>query len=136
MIELNKTNLRHDLLYMRCILTHAIKYHTTQTPIQRLTQATLQDYLTWLTTDALQDEELGRHLAPTLARLQEELHTQAQHNRTKNIDPTPHAYYEGYLHALENTLNHHHGEDLLLHEEITREDFLESWQSTRERLGL
>jgi len=136
MIRLTKTNLRHDLLYLRCILTHAIKHHTAQTPKDRLTQATLQDYLTWLTTDALQDEKLARHTATTLAILQEELHTQAQNNRTQNADPTPNAYYEGYLHALENTLNHHHREDLLLHEQITRKDFLESWQNTRERLNL
>lgn len=131
-----KTTLRHDLLYLRCILAHAIKHHQAQTPNQRLTQATLRDYLTWLTTDALQDEELARHLAPTLARLQEELHTQAQNNHNRNADPTPHAYYEGYLHALENTLNHHHGEDLLLHEQITRPQFHQTWEQTRKTLGL
>jgi len=125
------TPLRHDLLYLRCILTHATKHHPAQTPKDRLTQATLQDYLTWLTTDALQNEKLARHLAPTLARLQEELHNQA-----RNSDPTTHAYYEGYLHALENTLNHHHREDLLLHEQITRQQFQQTWEKTRKTLGL
>ena len=136
MTELNKTNLRHDLLHLRCILTHATKHHQAQTPNQRLTQATLQDYLTGLTTDALQNKEQARHIAQTLAILQEELHTQAQHNRNQNIDPTPHTYYEGYLHALESTLNHHHREDLLLHEQITRRQFQQTWEKTRKTLGL
>jgi len=132
----SQTALRHDLPYLRCILTHATKHHTAQTPKDRLTQATLQDYLTWLTTDALKNKQQARHTAPTLARLQEELHTQTKHSQTQNTDPTPHAYYEGYLHALENTLNHHHREDLLLHEEITRQQFQETWEKTRKTLGL
>ncbi|GAI43021.1 unnamed protein product, partial [marine sediment metagenome] len=81
-------------------------------------------------------EKLAQHLAPTLARLQEELHTQAQNNRTQDNDPTPHAYYEGYLHALENTLNLKYGEDLLLHEQITRQQFQQTWEKTRKTLGL
>jgi len=102
----------------------------------RLAEATLQDYLTWLTLDALQDLAHARSIAPTLARLQEELHTQAQHNQTRNRDPTPQAYHEGYLHALEQILSFTHGEDLLLGEEISRREFHESWDKTRERLGL
>jgi len=129
-------NLRHDLLYLRYILTHATERHRAQTPEDRFAQATLQDYLTWLTLDALQDPAHARSIAPTLARLQEELHAQAQHNQTRNRDPTPQAYHEGYLHALEQILSFTHGEDLLLGEEISRRMFLESWDKTRERLGL
>ena len=129
-------NLRHDLLYLRCILTHATERHRAQTPEDRLTEATLQDYLAWLTVDALKDVAHARSIAPTLARLQEELHAQAQHDRTRNRDPTSQAYHEGYLHALEQILSLTHGEDLLLGEEISRREFLESWDKTRERLGL
>ena len=135
MINSNETTLRHDLLYLRCILTNAIK-HRAQTPSDRLTQATLQDYLTLLTIDALQDEGLARHLVPTLARLQEELHKETETLRTQNKDLTPHAYYQGYLHALENTLNHGHETDLLLHEQITRQQFHQTWERTRKTLGL
>jgi len=132
----HKTSLRHDLLYLRCILTHATERHRAQTPEDRLTEATLQDYLTWLTVDALKDEAHARSIAPTLARLQEELHAQAQHDRTRNRDPTPQAYHEGYLHALEQILSFTHGEDLTLGEEISRREFHESWDKTREKLGL
>jgi len=131
-----ETNLRHDLLYLRCILTHATERHRAQTPEDRLTEATLQDYLTWLTVDALKDEAHARSIAPTLARLQEELHAQAQHYQTRNRDPIPQAYHEGYLHALEQILSFTHGEDLILGEEISRREFHESWDKTREKLGL
>lgn len=131
-----ETSLRHDLLYLRCILTHATERHRAQTPEDRLTKATLQDYLTWLTVDALKDVSHARSIAPTLARLQEELHAQARHNQTRNRDSTSQAYHEGYLHALEQILSFTHGEDLLLGEEISRHAFLESWDKTRERLGL
>jgi hypothetical protein len=131
-----KANLRHFLLYLRCIVTHAVRHHQAQTPEDSLTRATLHDYLTWLTVDALQDEALARHVTTTLARLQEELHVKANSRHIMDRDPTPQAYHEGFLHALEQTLSLSHGVDLLLHEEISRGDFLESWERTRERLGL
>jgi len=136
MINSIETTLRHDLLYLRCIITHAINHHRAQTPSDCLTQATLQDYLTLLTTDALQDEKLAQRLAPTLARLQEELHKETETLRIQNKDPTPQAYYQGYLHSLENTLNHKHNTDLLLHEQIIRRQFHQTWEQTRKKLGL
>jgi hypothetical protein len=49
-------------------------------------------------------------------------------------DPSAPAFHEGFLHALEQTLSLSHGTDLLLDEEITREDFHESWEQVMRRL--
>ena len=130
----HKTSLRHDLLYLRCIITHAIRHHQAQTPEDSLTQATLQDYLTWLTTDAMQDKQLARKLVSTYARLQEELIAEAKKRLANDTDPSAPAFHEGFLHALEQTLSFKHGADLLLDEKISREDFLESWEQVMRRL--
>jgi len=130
----HKTSLRHDLLYLRCIITHAIRHHQAQTPEDSLTQATLQDYLTWLTTDAMQDKQLARKLVSTYARLQEELNAEAKKRLANDTDPSAPAFHEGFLHALEQTLSFKHGADLLLDEKISREDFLESWEQVMRRL--
>lgn len=132
----DETSLRDDLLYLRCILAHAASSHRSRTREDRLTETTLHDYLAWLTIDALQDEAHARGVAINLARLQEELDAQARHSRAQNRDPAPQAYYEGYLHALEQVLSHAHGEDLVLGDEISRRTFNESWEEARERLGL
>jgi len=73
--------------------------------------------------------------APTLAILQEELHKETETLRIQNKDLIPHAYYEGYLGTLENTLNHGHETDLLLNEKITRRQFHQTWEQTRKSQG-
>jgi hypothetical protein len=49
-------------------------------------------------------------------------------------DPSAPAFHEGFLHALEQTLSFKYGTDLLLDEEISREDFPESREQVVRRL--
>ena len=131
-----QTFLRQDLLYLRCILTEAINLHPCQTPEDSLKQVALRDYLIWLTIDAMQYEELACRLVPTLAKLQEEFHANAEYNRTQDVDPTAQAFFEGFLYSLEQAISFRYGVDLLIDEEINRGEFLESWERTQERIGL
>jgi len=131
-----RTFLRQDLLSLRCILTEAINLHPCKTPEDSLNLVSLRDYLIWLTIDAIQHEELARRLVPTLAKLQEELHTNAESRHAKEIDPTAPAFYEGFLHGLEQAISFSHGVDLLLDEELNRGEFLKSWGQTKKKVGL
>lgn len=131
-----RTFLRQDLLSLRCILTEAINLHPCKTPEDSLNLVALRDYLIWLTIDAIQHEELARRLVPTLAKLQEELHAEAENRHAQDTDPTAPSFFEGFLHGLEQAISFSHGVDLLLDEEISRGEFLESWERTRERLSL
>lgn len=131
-----QTLLRLDLLYLRCILTEAVNLHPCKTPEDGLNLIALRDYLIWLTMDAMQHEELARRLVPTLAKLQEELHAEAENHHAQDTDPTAPAFYEGFLHGLEQVVSFRHGIDFLLVEEISRKEFLKSWGRIREKLGL
>jgi hypothetical protein len=62
----------------------------------RDTLGVLQDYLVWLTFDAMTDEELARRIVRTMARLQEELHAEAENSRTRDMDSSAPAFYEGF----------------------------------------
>jgi len=125
---------RHDLIFLRLIVTEATSLQTTTNTDERTTLGALRDYLTWLTTDAMQDKQLARKLVPTYARLQEELNAETRRRLAHDTDPSAPAYHEGFLHALEQTLSFKHGVDLLLNEKITREEFLESWEQVMRRL--
>jgi len=127
---------RHDLMYLRLIVTETVSLQTAANTDERTTLGALRDYLTWLTTDAMQDKQLARKLVSTYARLQEELNAETRRRLAHDTDPSAPAFHEGFLHALEQTLSLTHGADLLLDEEISRAEFLESWEMTRERLGL
>ena len=128
--------LRHDLQYLRCIANETIRLHRGSTPEDRVTLSILRDYLAWLAVDAMTDEGLARRLVHTIAKLQEELHTNAESRHAKEIDPTAPAFYEGFLHGLEQSISFKYSVDLLLDEELSRGEFLESWERTRERIGL
>jgi hypothetical protein len=125
---------RHDLIFLRFIVTEATSLQTTTNTDERTTLGTLRDYLTWLTTDAMRDEQLARKLVPVFARLQEELNTETRKRLANETDPSAPAYHEGFLHALEQTLSFKHGTDLLLNEKISREEFHESWEQALRRL--
>jgi hypothetical protein len=84
----------------------------------------------------MRDKQLARKLAPTYARLQEELNAETRRRLTQDTDPSAPAFHEGLLHALEQTLNLSHATDLLLDEEISRMDFLESWEHTRRKMSI
>jgi len=128
--------LRHDLHYLRCIIARVVELYPIRTSKDRDTLGVLQDYLVWLTADAMTDEELARHLVHTMAKLQEELHAEAENSRARDRDPTAPAFYEGFLHGLEQSISFRHGVDLLLDEEIDRREFHEAWGQVKERLGL
>lgn len=128
--------LRYDLINLRCIIEEAVRLHRGRTSEDRVTLGVLRDYLTWLAVDAMTDERLARRLVTTIAKLQEELHTNAESRHAKEIDPTAPAFYEGFLHGLEQSISFKYGVDLLLEEELSRLEFLESWERTREKLGL
>ena len=130
------TTLRHDLLYLRLIVTEAVNLQAAANIDERTTLGTLRDYPTWLTTDAIHDKQLARKLASTYARLQEELNAETRRRLAHGTDPSAPAFHEGFLHALEQILNLSHAADLLLDEEISRMDFLESWEHTRRRIGI
>lgn len=130
------TPLRHDLQYLRCIANETIRLHPGRTSEDRVTLGVLRDYLEWLAVDAMTDEALARRLVNTIAKLQEELHTNAESRHAKEIDPTAPAFYEGFLHGLEQSISFRYGVDLLLDEELSRGEFLESWEQTKEKIGL
>jgi len=136
MMKSTGTPLRHDLQYLRCIANETIRLHPGRTPEDRVTLGVLRDYLAWLAVDAMTDEALARRLVTTIAKLQEELHTNAESRHAKEIDPTAPAFYEGFLHGLEQSISFKYGVDLLLDEELNRGEFLETWERTRKRLGL
>ena len=71
-----------------------------------------------------------------MARLQEELHTKTEIMKLLKADTAPTAYYEGFLHGLEQAISFSHGVDLLLNEEINQEDFLKTWEQTEKKLSL
>ena len=135
MISSDEKYLRHDLLYLRLIVTEAVNLQTANTD-ERTTLGALRDYPTWLTTDAIQDKQLARKLAPTYARLQEELNAETRRRLAQDTDPSAPAFHEGFLHALEQILSFSHATDLLLDEEISRIDFLKSWEHTRRKTGI
>lgn len=127
---------RRDLHYLRCIIARVIELSPNKTSEDREALGALQDYLVWLTFDAMTDEGLARQLVHILARLQEELHTEAENNHFRDTDPSAPAFYEGFLHGLEQSISFSHGVDLLFDEEIDREEFHKTWLQARERLGL
>ena len=131
-----ETSLCRSITFLRLIIDKSVELHQGRTPENRVTLGILRDYFTWLAVDALTDERLARHLVNTIARLQEELRADAEYNRAQDVDPTAPTYYEGFLHGLEQAISFRYGVDLLLEEEISRGEFLESWERTRERLGL
>ena len=131
-----RTLLRHDLQYLRCVIVKTTGLYPGRTPEDRVALGVLRDYLTWLAVDAMTDEWLARRFVHTIAKLQEELHTEAESHHTQDIDPTATAFYEGFLHGLEQAISFRYGVDLLLDEEISWGEFLESWERTRERIGL
>ena len=128
--------LRHDLMFLKCFVKKAVMLHPGRTPEDRVMLGVLRDYLAWLAVDAMTDEALARRLVTTIAKLQEELHTNAESRHAKEIDPTAPAFYEGFLHGLEQSISFRYGVDLLLDEELSRGEFLESWERTREKIGL
>ena len=130
----HKTSLRHDLMYLRLIVTEAVSLQTAANTDERTILGALRDYLTWLTIDAMQDKQLARKLVSAYARLQEELNAETRKRFAHDTDPSAPAFHEGYLHALEQTLSFKHGADLLLNEKITREEFHESWEQVMRRL--
>jgi hypothetical protein len=121
-------------MYLRLIVAEAVSLQTAANPDNRITLCALRDYLTWLTTDAIQDKQLARKLVSTYARLQEELNAETRRRLAHDTDPSAPAFHEGFLHALKPTLNFKHGTDLLLDEKITREEFHESWEQVMRRL--
>jgi hypothetical protein len=128
--------LRHDLLYLRCIAKKAVRLYPRRAPEDKFMFGVLRDYLVWLTFDAVTDEGLARRLVHILVRLQEELHAEVENSRARDTDPTAPAFYEGFLHGLEQSINFSYGVDLLLDEEIDRKEFHETWGQAKERLGL
>lgn len=123
-------------MYLRLIVTEAVTLQTAANTGERTTLSTLRDYPTWLTIDAIQDKQLARKLAPTYARLQQELNAETRKRLAQDTDPSAPAFHEGLLHALEQTLNLSHATDFLLNEEINRIDFIESWEHTRRKTGI
>jgi hypothetical protein len=136
MTESAGTSLSHNLIFLRCVISKAIELHKRKTPEDRVTLGSLHDYFTWLTFDAMTIEKMPRQLVHILARLQEELHAEAENSRARDRDPSTPAFYEGLLHGLEQSISFRHGVDLLLDEEIDRGEFHKTWGQTKERLGL
>ena len=130
------TPLRHDLQYLRCIANETIRLHLGRTSEDRVTLGVLRDYIAWLAADALTDEGLARRLVHTMAKLQEDLHTKTESHHTQDTNTTAPSFHEGFLHGLEQAISFSHGVDLLLDEELSRGEFLESWEQTKEKLGL
>jgi hypothetical protein len=135
MTESAETSLCHDLIFLRYVTSEAVRLHPGRTPEDRVTLG-VRDYFTWLTFDAVTDEELAWQLVHILAWLQEELYAEAENSRARDRDPSAPAFYEGFLHGLEQSISFSHGVDLLLDEEIDRREFHKTWEQAKERLGL
>lgn len=127
---------RFDLFYLRSIVAEATNLYLKITPEERVTLEVLHDFLSWLTIEAMMNKAQAKRLVSTMARLQEELHTKTEIMKLLKADTTPTAYYEGFLHGLEQAISFSHGVDLLLNEEINQEDFLKTWEQTEKKLSL
>ena len=125
----------HDLMFLRCVASESVRLHPGRTPEDRVALGALRDYFAWLTFDAMTDEDLARRIVRTMARLQEELHAEAENSRARDRDSSAPAFYEGFLHGLEQSINFMYGSDLLLDEEIDRDEFRKAWGQVKERLG-
>lgn len=136
MTESARISLRHSLMFLRCIVGKATLLYPGKTLENRIALGVLRDYFTWLAVDAMTDEGLAKSLVHILAKLQEELHAKAKTHNALSTDPIASAFHEGFLYGLEQAISFNHGVDLLLDEELNRRDYLESWERTRERLGL
>jgi len=123
-------------MFLRCIVGKATLLYPGKTLENRIALGVFRDYLVWLAVDAMTDEGLARQFVHTLAKLQEELRSEAESYRIRDMDPSALSFYEGFLHGLEQVISFNHGVDLLLEEELSRGDYLESWEQIRERLGL
>jgi len=123
-------------MFLRCIVDRATLLYPGRAPENRIALGFLRDYLVWLAVDAMTDEGLARHFVHTLAKLQEELRSEAESYRIRDMDPSAPSFYEGFLHGLEQAISFRYGVDLLLDEELSQREFLESWERTRKRLGL
>jgi len=128
--------LRHDLNYLRTIVTEAGALQGGPAPRDRALLSVLSDYLTWLAVDALEDEELARELAPTLARLRDEMDDVARELRRGRKSTEMPAYYKGVLSAMEEILSFRYGENLVDGGPISRDEFAEAWELTRKALNL
>jgi hypothetical protein len=136
MTESAGTTLSHNLIFLRCVINKAIELHKRKTPEDRVTLGALHDYFAWLTFDVMTNEKMTRQLVHILARLQEELHAEAENNRARDRDPSAPAFYEGFLQGLEQSISFSHGVDLHLEEEIDRGEFHKAWGQAKGRLGL
>lgn len=134
MTESAGTTLSHNLIFLRCVISKATELHKRKTPEDRVTLGSLHDYFTWLTFDAMTNKKMSRQLVHILARLQEDLHAEAENSRARDRDPSAPAFYEGFLHGLEQSVSFRHGVDLLLDEEIDRGEFHKAWGQAKERL--
>ena len=123
-------------MYLRCIASSAVRLHPERAPKDKFMLEVLRDYFAWLTVDTMTDEKIARRLVHILARLQEELHAEAENSRARDGDPSAPVFYEGFLHGLEQSVSFSHGVDLLFDEEINREEFHEAWGKIKEKLGL
>lgn len=79
-------------MYLRLIVAEAVRLHPGRTPSDRVVLGNLRDYRMWLTIDAMREEKPARCLVPTFARLQVELHAEAESRRARDMDPTAPAF--------------------------------------------
>lgn len=136
MVKVMGSRLRHDLNYLRTIIAEAGNLRQGPAPRDKVILSVLRDYLTWLIVDALTDEALARELAPTLARLRDEMDDVARELRKKRRSTDTPAFYKGLLTAMVDLLSFRHGEDLLHGGPISRDEFEECWILTRKALNL
>lgn len=130
------SRLRHDLNYLRTIIAEAGILHRGPTREDRALLSVLRDYLTWLVVDALDDEELAREVAPTLSLLRDEMDEVARElRRSRRVTYIP-MFYKGLLSVMVEILSFRYGEDLLHGDPISRDEFTEAWELTRNALNL
>jgi len=128
--------LRHDLNYLRTIITEAGALNPPRSSRDQALRSVLHDYLTWLAVDALDDETLARELVPILTKLQNEMDDVARDLRKKRRLTDIPAFYKTLLSAMVEILSFRYGEDLLHGAPISRDEFGECWLLTRKALDL
>jgi hypothetical protein len=130
------TPLRHDLEYLKRLLTHAIRLHRPGSAEEARMPADLRDHTMYVALDALEDAELAKRLMPRFSQLQAWLERRLHHTPVWRDERETIRFYIGWLFALEQLLSLRHETAKLPSEAINREDFKRSWAKTAEKLGL
>jgi hypothetical protein len=130
------TELRHDIDYLKRLLTEAIRLHRPNSIEEATLLADIRDYIMYLALDAVGDQNLAETLLVRFTQMGRALEEKLKETPVWQDDERQAIrFYVGFLFALEQLLSLKH-EIGLPGEKISREDFKRSWRRTASKLGL